>query len=353
MKPWHKGLAKLAASLLIGASSMSIAQTLDKKEFNVVGTWSFLTNWQALEQPLWTKELPAASNGAIKGNIKSITEVNLKGTELLRLLKQGVFDVAAALPIYIEDGGAVIEAVDIAGVAKDFKMSRDIVNAWMPEMQTIMRQRHNAMILGRFPCPEQVFWCRGDIRSVADLKGKKVRVQGTSQGDFVTGVGGSAVTIPFGEVVPALEKGVVDCGITGTMAGHKAKWPEVTNTMFRLPVGYTIGIWVVNLNTWNKLSKDTQAFLQKQMQSHENKAWQMIEAETEEGVNCATGQGACSPGNPGKVKLVKPSASDLAAREKVLNEVVLARWAKRCGDACSAKWNDLVGKKYNLSAVAK
>ena len=129
MKPWHKGLAKLAASLLIGASSMSIAQTLDKKEFNVVGTWSFLTNWQALEQPLWTKELPAASNGAIKGNIKSITEVNLKGTELLRLLKQGVFDVAAALPIYIEDGGAVIEAVDIAGVAKDFKMSRDIVNA--------------------------------------------------------------------------------------------------------------------------------------------------------------------------------------------------------------------------------
>ena len=46
-----------------------------------------------------------------------MTEVNLKGTEVLRLLKQGVFDVAAALPIYVEDGGAIIEAVDIAGVA--------------------------------------------------------------------------------------------------------------------------------------------------------------------------------------------------------------------------------------------
>lgn len=209
----------------------------------------------------------------------------------------------------------MIEAVDIAGVAKDFKMSRDIVNAWMPEMQTIMRQRHNAMILGSFRFLSR---CSGAeaTSEVSQISREKVRVQGTSQGDFVTGVGGSAVTIPFGEVVPALEKGVVDCGITGTMAGHKAKWPEVTNTMFRLPVGYTIGIWVVNLNTWNKLSKDTQAFLQKQMQSHENKAWQMIEAETEEGVNCATGQGACSPGNPGKVKLVKPSASDLAARER-------------------------------------
>ena len=45
---------------------------------------------------------------------------------MLRLLKQGVFDFAAALPIYVEDGGAIIEAVDIAGVASDFKMGRDI-----------------------------------------------------------------------------------------------------------------------------------------------------------------------------------------------------------------------------------
>ncbi|NDU78915.1 transporter, partial [Actinomadura sp. DSM 109109] len=160
--------------------------------------------------------------------IKSITEVNLKGTELLRLLKQGVFDMAAALPIYVEDGGAVIEASDIAGVAKDFKMGRESAAAWLPEMQTVMKERHGATILATFPFPEQVFYCRGDIKSIEDLKGKKIRVQGTSQGDFAAAVGASAVTIPFGEVVPALEKGVVDCGITGTMPGYKAKWTEVT-----------------------------------------------------------------------------------------------------------------------------
>src|ERR1700741_1050375 len=101
------------------------AQQLDKKQFNVVGTWNFLTNWQKLEQPLWTTDLPGASGGNITGNIKSITELNLKGTELLRLIKQGVFDAGPVLPIYVEDGAAVIEASDIAGVAKDFKMGRD------------------------------------------------------------------------------------------------------------------------------------------------------------------------------------------------------------------------------------
>jgi TRAP-type C4-dicarboxylate transport system substrate-binding protein len=345
----------IAAAVLAGAVAYGggvQAQQLDKKQFNVVGTWNFLTNWQKLEQPLWATDMAAASGGNITGNIKSITEVNLKGTELLRLLKQGVFDIAAALPIYVEDGGAVIEASDIAGVAKDFKMGRDIAAAWLPEMQTVMKEKHGAMILATFPFPEQVIFCRGDVKSVEDLKGKKIRVQGTSQGDFAAAVGASAVTIAFGETVPALEKGVVDCGITGTMPGYKAKWTEVTNTLFRLPVGYTIGIWVVNLNVWNKLSKDTQTFIEKQMKAHEDKSWKVIEDETEEGVACATGTGACSVGPPGKLKLVKPSEADVKAREKALNEVVLARWAKRCGDACAAKWNELVGKKYNLSAKA-
>jgi TRAP-type C4-dicarboxylate transport system substrate-binding protein len=340
----------MAAVAALAFSSAVNAQQLDKKQFNVVGTWNFLTNWQNLEQPLWAKDLPAASGGSITGNIKSITELNLKGTELLRLLKQGVFDVAAALPIYVEDGGAVIEASDIAGVAKDFKMGREVADAWMPEMQTVMKEKHNALILATFPFPEQVFYCRGDIKSIADLRGKKVRVQGTSQGDFVSALGGVGVTIAFGEVVPALEKGVVDCGITGTMPGYKAKWTEVTTTLFRLPVGYTIGTWVMNQSVYNKLSKDTQAFLAKQMKAHEDKAWKIIQDETEEGVACTTGTGACSVGPPGKLKLVKPSESDLKARETALNEVVLASWAKRCGAACAAKWNELVGKRYGLTA---
>jgi hypothetical protein len=126
--------ATLLASTVAFSSGLQ-AQQIDKREFSVVGTWNFLTNWQKLEQPFWKEDLPKASGGAIKANLKSVTEVNLKGTEVLRLLKQGVFDFAAALPIYVEDGGAVIEAVDLAGVARSFKMSRDITNAWMPEMQ--------------------------------------------------------------------------------------------------------------------------------------------------------------------------------------------------------------------------
>jgi TRAP-type C4-dicarboxylate transport system substrate-binding protein len=210
-------IASLGYVLLASGSAQA---QIEEKKFNVVGTWNFLTNWQVLEVPFWNQDLPKASDGKITANLKSVTELNLKGTEVLRLLKTGVYDFAAALPIYVDDGGAIIEATDIAGVARTFKMSREVTDLWMDEMQKVMKEKHNAIILGSFTWPEQNFYCRGDINSVEDLKGKKIRVQGVSQADLVKGLGASAVTIAFGEVVPALVKGVVDCGITGTMPAY-------------------------------------------------------------------------------------------------------------------------------------
>ncbi len=346
-------VAIIGMAAILGASAPAHAQAIDQKKFNVVGTWNFLTNWKALEVPFWEKELAAASGGKLSGNIKSVTELNLKGTEVLRLLKTGVFDFAAMLPIYVEDGAAIVEAVDISAVARSFAMSREIANIWMPEMQKVMEERHGSLVLGTFTWPEQNFYCRGDIKSVADLKGKKVRVQGTSQADLVKGLGGSAVTLSFGEVVPALEKGVVDCSITGTMPAYKAKWHEVTNTLFRLPVGFTASLWAVNLKTWNGLSPATQALLKKEFASLSDRSWKVAADESEEGVFCTTGTGKCTAGEPGKMKLVQPSAADLAERDRVLNEVVLPAWASRCGAECAQKWTDLVGKKYGLVAKAK
>ena len=57
-------------------------------------------------------------------------------------------------------------------------------------------------------------------------------------GDFIEGLGASAVTIAFAEVVPALQKGVADCGITGTTPAYNAKWWQVANTNIRVRFGY-------------------------------------------------------------------------------------------------------------------
>jgi len=50
---------------------------------------------------------------------------------------------------------------------------------------------------------------------------------------------------------------------------------------------------------------------------------------------------------------VVPSAEDLKKRDKIATDVVLARWAERCGAECAANWNATVGKIVGLEAKVK
>lgn len=70
-----------------------------------------------------------------------------------------------------------------------------------------------------YPFPSPTLWCNGAVSGIADLEGKKIRICSTTLDDFVEGVGGVSVTVAFSQVIPALEKGVVDCeiGETGDM----------------------------------------------------------------------------------------------------------------------------------------
>ena len=65
---------------------------------------------------------------------------------------------------------------------------------------------------------------------------------------------------------------------------------------------------------------------------------------------CRSTGGKCSEGEPGKMKLVKPSESDVAARRKVLEDFILKRWASRCSAECVKNWNETVGKLVGLKA---
>ncbi len=341
------GLCAAALGLSVCFAGPAAAE-LDERSFKVVGTFGSLTNWKGIEKPFWEEVLPKDSSGKLSADAKSMSELGLKGYEIMRLLRLGIFDFAHALPIYVAED-PVIEGVDLAGVARDFATARKIGDAYKETLDQAFGRLYNAKLLNFYPFPTQAFYCRDAVAGVEDLSGAKIRVQGASQGDFVEGLGATPVTITFAEVVPSLQKKVVDCGITGTMPAYLAKWFEVANTAFYLPVGYTMTFTAVNLDTWNSLNAETQAFIEKEMAEFENNAWKIVEAENDAGLACGTA-GPCELGEPGGMTLVKPDEADLAKREQILKEVVLPRWAERCGAECAKNWNATVGPVVGLEA---
>ena len=346
-----KTVLAVAAAMAFAATSAA-AQDLPKQQFKVLGTWSNLTNYQKVEKPFWEEVLPKASNGAITADLKSQTELGLKGQELMKMTRLGLFQFAHAIPIYVAED-AVLEGIDLAGVAKDFASARKMAESYSPVFNEGLKKNYNAKTLFYYPFPAQMIYCKEPINSLADLKGRKVRVQGASQGDLVEALGGTSVTVQFAETVPALERGVVNCGITGTMPAYKGGWHEVVDYVLELPVGFTITFMAANLTAWEKLDPKTRAFLEEQSKAWEDKAWKIIQDENEMGLICSSGVGGtCSEGKAADVKRVKPTDADRQLLDKVLNEVVLKRWAERCGAECAKRWTETVGAATGLKAVA-
>ena len=94
-----------------------------------------------------------------------------------------------------------------------------------------------------------------------------MRTAGGSQNDFIQAIGAQPVAIGFPEVYSALERGVVDCAITGTATGNGARWYEVTEPHVRAAGAWGVAAYVVNLAWWNKLDPAVRDFLQAIMQA--------------------------------------------------------------------------------------
>ncbi|WP_421446581.1 TRAP transporter substrate-binding protein, partial [Agrobacterium tumefaciens] len=225
-------------------------------------------------------------------------------------------------------------AIDLAGLAPDVKTAREVTKSFEPVYAKFYGDGAKVKLLGISTYPAQVLFCNATINGLADIKGKKVRTSSRTTAEFVEALGGSSVTMAFGEVVPALQNKVVDCAITGSLSGYSAKWYEVSTHLVALPINWNQQIHAVNQKAWDKLDPKVQAFLQTNVTKLVDDIWDGAARQTQEGYDCNTGAAACTQPVKGKMKLVEPSDADRALLKKVLQEAVLPKWAARCSAQC-------------------
>jgi len=334
----------LAAGLAMGAGVANAE--IQEKEFRVVGTWGFLSQWKDHESRFWEKMLPEASGGKLTANAKPYTELGLSGFEIMRQLKLGVFDAAHALTSYTASDSPAIEGADLAGVVQDFDVYRKVLTVYRPIIEKELKEKYNATVLMMYAFPSQQLWCNLGDKSVKgislkDLAGKKIRTYSTTLGDFIEGLNASAVTIAFAEVVPALQRGVADCGITGTMPAYSAKWGQVVTHNIRVRLGYAATFLALNQKSWSGLNDDTRALISSVANKLEYDMWDATKKEDQAGMDC-NASGPCGMGDPAGMTPITPSAEDEAQLKSIVENFVLKRWAERCGKECAATWNTVL-----------
>ncbi|UCE32028.1 MAG: TRAP transporter substrate-binding protein [Burkholderiales bacterium] len=348
-------VAAVMAGILSGPAA---AQVAEKREFAVVGTWGMLDHWKSRESKFWNETLPKASGGNLSANAKPLTELGMDGHKVMRDLKSGAFDFAHGVFLYVSADSPVIEGTDLPGMIPDVKLARKAMEAYKGHLNREFEEKFDSKILMLYAWDEINMFCKlpegtpNEIELSA-LKGLKVRSYGSSISEFITyTLDATPVPVAFGEVLPSLQKGTIDCGVTGVLSGYSGKWWQVATHLLRTSLGYTASFLAVNNKTWNSLKPETRAFLEAEISKLENEMWAATERNDTLGLHCNTGTGSC-PTEPGKMKLVSLSAGAKAQLKASVNDNVVQKWADRCKKRsadCVANWNATIGKLLGYEA---
>ena len=339
---------KLASSLLL---TSALAMPASAEMLSVVGSWSNLPLHQQFEAPFWNETLPAASDGALEVALTTHNEMGLGVGDVFNLLGDGVYDVAMTVGDYAVADAPELEALDVPLIAMDAAAARAKSDAARPMVQDIFRNRFNSHVLAIAPYPPQIVFCNTEVGGLDDMRGLKIRGSGRMTAQFLEALGAEGVNVDFGEVPGALQRGAIDCAVTGGGSGYNAGWWEVSTHLVTLPLGgWDPVVTAINLDRWNSLSPEMQDLIETSIRTDfEEPAWAVAQDGLVNDVACLTGSGDCPYGEARDMVLVEASEADLERATEILLSRVLPDWAARAGHDWAARWNEEVGSVVGVT----
>lgn len=337
--------AGMIAAAVIGMPA--VADTINLRAIGLVSTHKHLTD---IERAFYADlSKTTGMDFAVNFNPLDVVGVNMQDT--MRLVRNGTFDIVETTIGSAARDDPFIEGLDLIGVSPDIETLQDTISAYRGNFSERVEQKFNAHVLGIWPFGPQMFFCKGDIKSLSDLSGKKVRSFTPTMSAFVEYLGATPVTLQFAEVYPALQRGVADCAITSPTSANTGNWPEVTNNMISLGINWSVQGHFMNLDKWNSLSPEQQTALQTAFADLEKAYWDIARNESQTAINCNVGLEPCEGYKKYNLTLVEPTDADRETVHKAISTVILPIWEKGCTANyvdCAEKWNSTIGAARGL-----
>lgn len=337
----------IVAGLVAGSLALTGAAQAEVTKLRVAGnllaTGLILQN---KEQPFFEK-FKEVTGLNIEVDYKPMDALGIKDTEGLRTLRSGLFDIVSLRLAQVSRDEPFFLGLDLVGLNPDYETTRKVIDAYRDAFDKRLQERFKAKLLALWPFGPQVLFCKPEIKGLADLKNKKVRVYDQSLAKFIEQLGGIPVTLAFGETQQGLQRGVVDCAITGASSANSAGWPEVTE--YFMPIGFQSAVqaYAINIDTWNRMNADQQAKLMAAFTQLEKDIFDYSKELFDDALRCNVGKEPCTTVKKYSMKEVPVSEADQALVREAVSKVSFPSWAEVCEKSykgCSEIWKATLGE---------
>jgi TRAP-type C4-dicarboxylate transport system substrate-binding protein len=243
-------------SLLIGLAAALAASVAPAQTTKWTVGWVQATGSSYAET---IKTVPARIEAATKGRLKiELYDTLVVGPEQPAAVRDGRLDASFAVSPWLSAEAPFMNFGHLPGLLTDVAQYQRMLDPMLrPETAKVWLSKYKSVQLATGVFEDQCIISKVPLHTIADFAGKKVRVHNTEAAALMSAIGAVPTPVPFGEIVPALQRGIVDVVMTSVGTANGFNFPTVAKHLSIWKIG-TIVPWsfVVNEGVWAKLPAD-------------------------------------------------------------------------------------------------
>lgn len=233
----------------------------------------------------YTKKVDEISAGRIKVELQASGAI-VGAFDVVDAVHSGTLDVGIGVPAY---WFGKKWALTLFGTGPHFGMDANMMLGWMyygggaelwsEFIQQKLRLNVQSFFFGPMPT-QPLGWFRNEVKGPGDFTGLKFRTVGAAI-DVFTDLGATVIAVPGGEVVPSLERGVIEAGeFNNTTSDRAFGFQDVRKTLMAKSYHQPTEFWEVQINKgkWDSLSAaDKNIFKWAAYAQHADTYWKFMD----------------------------------------------------------------------------
>jgi TRAP-type C4-dicarboxylate transport system substrate-binding protein len=271
-------------AIAIAATGLGLfAQTASAAEVE----WKFFTYFGANDKPTqlhkaFAEDVEKATNGRLKITVFSNGELPYKASDVLRIVAQNQVEIGDVAFGFVAGDVPALNALSMPFSCTSIDKFYDkVAPAVAKVIDEELAKRFKVQSTVQWVMPPQQLWLTKDVQGIDGFKNLKVRSWNREQSEMMRILGGSGVTVTPAEVIPALQRKVVDGAFTAAVPALDWKFNEVTPYALMLNLTLAHQSMVVNQAALDKLPPDLkQTFLARAQESANRYRSEMIAADS-------------------------------------------------------------------------
>src|SRR3954447_15647284 len=267
----------------------------------------------------FAEDVKKDTGGALEITVHSNQSL-IKHADVLRAVSTGQVNIAEFLLGQFANEDPVFAADNVPFVAPGYDAAMQFYKAQKPVLEKKLQGR-GLHLLYAVAWPGQGLYTKDPIKSVADLKGQKMRTYSPLTSRLAELLGCTSVQVQVSEVPQMFATGGMQAMVTSSATGTATKAWEFVKNYTKTNAWNPKNVVVVNERAFSRLPKEEQNALTKAAAAAEPRGWEISKAREKQGDEALLKNG---------VSVSEPTPELKSALDKI-GEQMGAEWEKSAG----------------------